>query len=508
MNPTIVRACVQDQHLQLVAEPFIASGGVNIVQIQFEFCGLWTGCGKTAVFYRDPAKTYLVPLEGDRATVPHEVMADEGFFYFGVMGSASNVRTTEVIKVKVARGAIVAEPAEPEAPTVYQQMISRWTEAIAMRAPGGGVVLEYDDPEGSNPRVVGNIRSSGAKVFVNLEFYAPGIDPGETFEWNLPEGMAPWGDEADLECYTEALMGDPSALEWGSHLSDLLVAGAYGYLGGPSHPCIGITNTGDFRIGGGYGGVDRIRVQGQFDLSSVSIAELADARVGADGTTYPTAGDAVRAIEGKIPSSVRREDDQEYTTITDQHIEIAAGENDDSMIEMSEAGIDIHANGGVSISNVVDPTQDDDAVNKKYVDNAVRNLQPGGGGGADLSEYVKKTDYATKDTAGVVTLDPAGSFGVGWNEQAGLFVSGAGKSEIQKKNTANKPITPYHLDYAIRVGITDNTETLTGEEQAKAQEWLGVTAIVGDIEVALDGIIAEQEAIIAIQNKLIGGDAS
>ena len=201
-----------------------------------------------------------------------------------------------------------------------------------------------------------------------------------------------------------------------------------------------------------------------------------------------------------FPNSVYQDEAKIHTTITDQHIEIVAGENDDSMIEMSEAGIDIHANGGVSISNVVDPTQDDDAVNKKYVDNAVRNIQPGGGGGADLSEYVKKTDYAKKDTAGVVTLDPAGSFGVGWNEQAGLFVSGAVRSEILQKNTANKPLTPYHLDYAIRVGITDNTETLTVEEQAKAQEWLGVTALVGDIEVALDGIIA-------IQNELLGGEA-
>ena len=48
MNPTIVKACVQDQHLQLVNEPLIASGGVNIIQIKFEFCGLWSGCGKRA----------------------------------------------------------------------------------------------------------------------------------------------------------------------------------------------------------------------------------------------------------------------------------------------------------------------------------------------------------------------------------------------------------------------------------------------------------------------------
>lgn len=84
-----------------------------------------------------------------------------------------------------------------------------------------------------------------------------------------------------------------------------------------------------------------------------------------------------------FPESIYQDEAKIHTTITDQHVEISAGENDDSMIEMSESGIDIHANGGVSISNVVTPTQDDDAVNKKYVDDIAKQFQPGGGGGGD-----------------------------------------------------------------------------------------------------------------------------
>ena len=38
----------------------------------------------------------------------------------------------------------------------------------------------------------------------------------------------------------------------------------------------------------------------------------------------------------------------------------------------------------------------------------------------------------------------------------------------------NKPITPTYLDYAVKVGLTTNTETLTEEEKAKAQTWLGL----------------------------------
>ena len=488
MNPTIVRACVQDQHLQLVAEPFIASGGVNVVQIQFEFCGLWTGCGKTAVFYRDPAKTYLVPLEGDRATVPHEVMADEGFFYFGVMGSASNVRTTEVVKVKVARGAIVTEPAESEAPTVYQQMISRWTEAIAMRAPGGSVVIEYDDPN-----LFGNLQSSGAKATVYITFGGVIIEPGESFDWDLPESFAPFGDEVELTCLGGAVLGgdtEPTFVK-----NDDLFAGVYGYTNGELHPIISITNTGMGAIGGGYQ-VDYIRVQGAYDLASVSVAELADARVGADGTTYPTAGDAVRALERKIPKSIHREDDPEYT-ITDQHIEIAAGENDDSMIELHEKGIDIHANGGVSISNVVDPTEDDDAVNKKYVDDIAKQFQPGGGGGEDLTAVAPV--YVT------FGLTPYEEVLDACKRSVSVYCKYYGLTAHLSMVNEDAGVIYFFTNYDVGEGANIYRFTVNA-----SNEWANhtfthaskdyVDGLVGDIEVALDGIIA-------IQNELLGGEA-
>jgi hypothetical protein len=121
-------ARVSDQHLQLVNEPLIASGGVDVIQIRFEFCGLWEGCGKTAVFYRDPEEVYHAPIADNLVTVPHEVLTDEGCFYFGVMGAKSNIRTTEVVKVEVARGAITTATAEPEDPTpdIYQQLLAAY----------------------------------------------------------------------------------------------------------------------------------------------------------------------------------------------------------------------------------------------------------------------------------------------------------------------------------------------------------------------------------------------
>lgn len=150
MNPTIITARVSDQHLQLVNEALIASGGVDVVQIRFEFCGLWDGCGRTAVFYRDPATVYHVPVINGLVTVPHEMLVDEGSFYFGVMGAANNIRTTEVVKVNVVRGAITAATATPEepAPDIYEQILAAYGRMEQMIYVGSGNM-----PEGSQIQI-------------------------------------------------------------------------------------------------------------------------------------------------------------------------------------------------------------------------------------------------------------------------------------------------------------------------------------------------------------------
>ncbi len=90
----------------------------------------------------------------------------------------------------------------------------------------------------------------------------------------------------------------------------------------------------------------------------------------------------------------------------------------------------------------------------------------------DLSEYVKNTDYPTSTKAGAVKI-VSGQYGIGHNDTAGLYTIQASKNEIDGKVSQHLPLTPKFLDYAVKVGMTTNKETLTEEEKAAACEWLG-----------------------------------
>lgn len=55
-----------------------------------------------------------------------------------------------------------------------------------------------------------------------------------------------------------------------------------------------------------------------------------------------------------------------------------------------------------------------------------------------------------------------------------LAIVGATEAIIDKQTDIYRPITVAKLSYAVKVGVTANNLTLTPEEQAKAQAWLGV----------------------------------
>lgn len=126
-----MRVSVTDQVLKVTEAPVIASGGVQEIKVIFDFCSLWDGFAKTAVFYQDPENRYLALVdENDTCIVPQEVYTEAGNFYFGVFGElGETVRTSTVVKCKVREGAITAEgtPADPTL-DIYDQIMAELAE--------------------------------------------------------------------------------------------------------------------------------------------------------------------------------------------------------------------------------------------------------------------------------------------------------------------------------------------------------------------------------------------
>lgn len=90
----------------------------------------------------------------------------------------------------------------------------------------------------------------------------------------------------------------------------------------------------------------------------------------------------------------------------------------------------------------------------------------------DLTDYVKNTDYAQSNEAGIVKVRT--SMGIQINDSGLISIYSANKNDIYNKTNTYKPIAPNNLDYAVKVGLTTNTEILTEEEKAAAQSWLGI----------------------------------
>lgn len=94
--------------------------------------------------------------------------------------------------------------------------------------------------------------------------------------------------------------------------------------------------------------------------------------------------------------------------------------------------------------------------------------------GADLTIGVDKKvniPVASNSVLGVVRT--ADSFGIGSNIYGYISVREATDAQLESKTNANIAVTCTKIDYAVKVGITTNTNTLTTAEQAAARTWIG-----------------------------------
>ncbi len=155
MGKTTISVVCADQRLVTVVTPIVASGGQNEDVVRFEFCPLWEGFAKTAVFYRDDSEQYIVALDGDQCVIPSEVLQTEGIVYFGVFGVKDGItRTSEVIQYRVVKGAVTegTRPADPT-PDIYTQIMNHLAAVESRMAPLGafeqsGNVVQFDNYAG------------------------------------------------------------------------------------------------------------------------------------------------------------------------------------------------------------------------------------------------------------------------------------------------------------------------------------------------------------------------
>ena len=124
---SVIKITVNDQNLLITDGPKIAAQGVNENYIQFTFSEDWDGFGKTANFYRDTAPTVIYQSVVDQngyAAIPHEITANESWICIGLSGVKDDVvKTSEILKYKIVNGLYVVESTDPT-PDVYEQILA------------------------------------------------------------------------------------------------------------------------------------------------------------------------------------------------------------------------------------------------------------------------------------------------------------------------------------------------------------------------------------------------
>lgn len=292
---TAWQVSVHEQRLTMQQIPRLASGAVNSVVLAFTGLdnGNWAGLTYTAVFWRNEKEVHHVLTRETEsgetkvwaAVVPAEVMAEEGAFWLGLMGTGDGFTiTTEAIRLNVFQGAITtptADPAEPT-PDVYAQLLqgyaatnARVSELIAMRGGSGETVIEMS---GDDYIRNGLIKVNGASAVISFEIDELGLDAyGEhSTDGCIQPAQAPLFPEGldSIPIYCDSASFDVS-----------IKKGAEGWS------YIKIINK-DSDIAHAYG----TKCWGFFPLASVTVHELVDARVDREGKVWPTVGDHLRAI--------------------------------------------------------------------------------------------------------------------------------------------------------------------------------------------------------------------
>lgn len=120
--------CADKSYLTVLQRETLASGGVNVYEVRFQFSEDWDGLQKTAVFAAGE-ETYSVLLSEDACIIPWEALQTGGIWLkAGVYGTREGQVVLPTIWANVGQifcGASPGETTQPPTPTVYEQILDR-----------------------------------------------------------------------------------------------------------------------------------------------------------------------------------------------------------------------------------------------------------------------------------------------------------------------------------------------------------------------------------------------
>lgn len=326
MTKRILEVQPQGSRLVLSNWPRLASGSRNVVQIRFNYAldRAWEEPAKTAVFYLDEDTVYHVLVQDDIATVPQEVLAQEGHFFFGLMGVQGEDRlTTEAVRFNVVQGAITTPTDTPAAPNpnIYEQLLTlnSVTQArVNNLAKMKGAANETIYPLEGEHIVGGSIKVSGLSAAFSFIIDGLHLDAYGSYATDgciLPE-ITP--------LFPNAAAGTSQA-----YRGLIPIITDYPGLEAFIYPPM---NEGDWAKLSFFNNSDQAteiygaHFYGFYDLAAPYMSELGDVRVGAAGETYTTAGEAVREqIKGIVDADYGILANETSTTWTKGYIDLTTG---------------------------------------------------------------------------------------------------------------------------------------------------------------------------------------
>ena len=139
---TINIKCV-DQVLDFQNMPIITAGDQNVDKIQFDFCPLWNGFIKVAVFFQQKSECSYALINADGScNIPNSILKLEGKIFIAVTGTnpKNQVRTSNILSYYVDEGIVDAslqdefptDLSEEEKQDIYYQILEMCTDMQAL----------------------------------------------------------------------------------------------------------------------------------------------------------------------------------------------------------------------------------------------------------------------------------------------------------------------------------------------------------------------------------------